>query len=121
MWEIEPSDEYLKKLKRFSKKHPAVLDALRFNADRYHKILCAGVNPMHITRGFVHPEGYHGLVAVDTRGGPQKTAAARLYLYPDTETQVLHFITMGFKNTQPNDLKVARRYVDEVRGGESHG
>ncbi len=120
MWEIELSDKYLRKQKQFSRRHPAVLEALRFNADRYHKALSAGVNPMQITGG-VRPEKYHGLVAIDTRGAPRKTAVARLYLYPDTEAQVLHFITMGFKNTQPDDLKEAKRYVDEVRGGKSHG
>ena len=121
MWDIEPADLYERKIRSFQRRHGAILNALHQNAEKYHQALSAGVAPMQIKGGFIHPENYHGLVTVDTSGAPTKQRAARLYLYPDTTEKVLHFITIGFKDTQSEDIKMAKQYVDQVRGGENHG
>ena len=119
MWEIEISEIYEQKLRGFKKKHSDILQALQYNANSYHRLLNEGKNPMQFKKGgFIHPESYHSLLAVDNRHPGQMHRLGRLYLYPDTNTQTLHFITLGFKKTQPQDLKVARRYVDKLIRGE---
>lgn len=39
----------------------------------------------------------------------------------DEQTHVLHLLSIGFKATQPSDLKACRRLVDSIRKGKING
>jgi hypothetical protein len=114
MWKLEPSDEYDRRHKRYVKNHPRELQAVLDNLDTYFKSLEAGVKPLQISHGFMHHEPL-GVVAIDQKGGGKSLAQTRLYVYPDTETETLHVITLGDKGSQKDDIATCRTFVQELR------
>jgi hypothetical protein len=115
MWKLELTDEYERRHKRYAKNHPRELQAVLDNLDTYFKSLEAGVNPLQIKHGFLHNEPL-GVVAIDQKGGGKNLAQTRLYVYPDTETEVLHVITLGDKRSQKKeDIPTCRVFVNSLR------
>lgn len=123
MWAIEPTDCYVKKMRRLRKRPSGteIAEALEANLLKYAAALEAGLDPMHIRGGFIHPEKHHGLVALDTKGYERKLPESRMYVYADKEAEVLHIITVGPKKDQRRDLRESRKYVDTLRGERSDG
>lgn len=113
-WEIELSSYYGRKLAKYQKKHPKEALACLNNLDTYKQALDAGAKPRMIQAGFIHPEP-KGVVAIDQSGAPGSPRETRLYVYPDETRSVLHLITIGDKNSQADDIKDAKRYVDADR------
>ncbi len=113
MWVLEPTDEFLRRRERFEKKHPRELLAVLDNLDTYFKALVAGAKPQQIRTGFLHPEP-KGVMAIDQKGGGTALKATRLYLFPDETTSVVHLITVGDKQTQPDDIQFCKRFVDRL-------
>lgn len=63
----------------------------------------------------MHPEP-HGVWALTEQGGHGKgLAATRLYVYPDPDTETLYEITLGDKQTQPNDIKFCSEFVADLK------
>jgi hypothetical protein len=115
MWKLETSEEYQRRHKRYEKDHPRELQAVLDNLDTYFKSLEEGVKPLQIKHGFLHNEPL-GVVAIDQRGGGKNLAQTRLYVYPDTETEVLHVITLGDKRSQKKeDIPTCRLFVQRLR------
>lgn len=114
MWKLEQTDEYVRRHKRYVKNHPRELQAVLDNLDTYFKSLKAGVKPLQIKHGFLHPEPL-GVVAIDQKGGGKKLAQTRLYVYPDTDTETLYVITLGDKRSQQDDIRTCRAFVNELR------
>ncbi len=121
MWLVQPSDVFARHQRQFDKRHREVLVALLANVQAYHEALDARVAPMNLKGGFIHPEGHRGLVAVDNTGAPARQRAARLYMFPDGRTRVLHPLAIGFKDSQESDLKRCRRLVDSIVKGANNG
>lgn len=70
---------------------------------------------MQIKHGFMHDEG-QGAIAIDQKGGGKNLAQTRLYIFPDTEAEILHLITIGDKRSQKkDDVPVCRYFVNEHR------
>lgn len=113
-WVIETSSYFSRKLTRYRKKHPNEAIACLNNLETYKQALDAGVKPRMIQAGFVHPEP-KGMVAIDQSGAAGSPRQTRLYTYPCAETGVLHLITIGDKNSQSEDIKDGKRYVDIIR------
>ena len=115
MWTLEHSPEFEKRLKRFRKKRPKELTAVLTNLDRYLKSLNLGSKPKQIQGGWIHPEP-RDIVALSQQGAGIKgsLAEARLYVWPDNQTKVLHVITLGEKSTQSDDIKLSTDYVQEI-------
>jgi hypothetical protein len=111
---LEPTEEYEARSRQYEKKHPREFTAVQVNQATYLAALQAGANPLQIKFGFVHVET-HGVIAVDQKRGGGKLAQTRLYLYPDTEDQVLYQITLGDKNTQPQDIQLCSWFVAQLR------
>jgi hypothetical protein len=101
------------------KDHPRELQAVLDNLDTYFKSLEAGVKPLQIKHGFMHSEPL-GAVAIDQKGGGKSLAQTRLYVYPEPETETLHLITLGDKQSQKDDIATCRTFVTELRK-ESEG
>jgi hypothetical protein len=114
MWKLILTDEYERRHKRYEKDHPRELQAVLDNLDTYFKSLEAGIKPLQIRHGFMHNEPL-GVVAIDQKGGGKSLAQTRLYVYPDTEAEVLFVITLGDKCSQKNDLETCRSFVSNLR------
>lgn len=113
-WTIIPSELYLRKNKWFVKKDKEVFVALMTNWERVFRALNDGVPLGEVRKqGKVRGGGDRGLLEIDQRGRGQ-LPEARLYVYPDIETRTLHFITMGYKDTQNTDLKNCKEYIDKL-------
>jgi hypothetical protein len=124
MWDYEPTDEFSRRVKRFAKDHPRELTAVMTNLDRVQKSLREGANPFHLPLGCIHGE-QRGVLAVDQKGGGKNLMQARLYIYLDRDSKMIHVITLGDKGTQRADVKFSSDFVESLdtqKGkGESHG
>jgi len=114
MWKHEPTDDYLRRQKRYEKNHPAELKRMLDNLDTYKRALDAGAKPGPKHFGFVHPEPM-GVVAIDQRGGGGKLKQTRLYIYPDVATGIIYGLTIGDKTTQQEDIARCKGYVTQLR------
>ncbi len=114
MWELQPSDEYERRFKQWTKKRPLESKALLANLARYQEALERAAKPAQIQAGFVHPEPL-GVVAVDQKGGGSNLAESRLYVFPHEPTKTLYLLTIGDKNSQAKDIKWCKETVTELR------
>ncbi|MGL6073510.1 MAG: hypothetical protein ACRC8S_05030 [Fimbriiglobus sp.] len=114
MWEMRATDQYGRRLKQFSKKHRRELLAMLDNLDTYLKTLQSGVRPLQVQHGFLHTET-HGAIAIDQKGAEGKPTQTRLYAYPDSETEILHLITIGDKKSQREDNATCREFIVGLR------
>jgi hypothetical protein len=71
-------------------------------------------NPLCVQAGYIHTEG-RGVVALDQKGGGAALQETRLFAYPDNDNKVLYLITIGNKNTQSDDIKLAYRFLDSLK------
>ncbi len=120
MWEVETTDEYDRRHRRYQKKRPRELKAILNNLDTYFETLKSGVKPQNIFFGFVHHEP-NGVRAIDQRGGGGTLAQTRLYVYPDEEAKVLHIITLGDKSSQDGDIQTSKQFMVELRKQTERG
>jgi hypothetical protein len=124
MWDTTSSEKFQRRFKQFEKKRRNELRATAANVTRYLEALRQGTPPKQVAGGFIHAEP-HDIVAVDQRGGGKprgaKLAETRWYMYPDRRTEILHWITLGDKKTQPEDIQYSISYVKELlrHGGKS--
>ena len=120
VWTIESTQKYISDYKRYEKKMNNELIATLNNAHTYYNSLNRGVNPLQIKSGFIHSEP-DGIVAIDQRGSTKvlgkklKLKQTRLYIYPDVERKILHFLKIGNKNSQSDDLKYCKKEVNQIR------
>lgn len=82
--------------------------------DTYLAALKAGAKPQQIHMGCIHVEP-RGVLALDQKGGGKNLAQTRLYLYPDPENETIFLITLGGKDTQPDDLQLCGEFVAKLR------
>ncbi|HEY7313836.1 MAG TPA: hypothetical protein VH643_31085 [Gemmataceae bacterium] len=121
MWQLEPTDDYERQFRRYEKKHPRELEAVLRNLQTYFEALRAGNKPLQIKYGFVHVEP-DGIFAIDQKGGGLgKLAQSRLYVYPDTDTEILHLLTIGGKgHEQRNDIQQCKDFVAQIKERGPH-
>lgn len=121
MWQLYPSEAYLRREKRLAKKHETVLGALYKNLANVQNILQFTNNPRNIAQhSKVRNEG-GGLFAIDQRGAKRKLREARLYFYPDFEAKTIHLLTIGFKQSQSNDILFCRKCVQAIEKEKRDG
>jgi hypothetical protein len=120
MWDLEPTDEFSRRYKRYEKKHPRELKAVLSNLDVVQKSLREGANPQKLPFGFIHIE-QRGVVAIDQKGGGRDLAQTRLYVYLDREDRTIHLITLGDKRSQKTDVKTASDYVEGLTSQKDRG
>jgi hypothetical protein len=68
MWEELPADEFVRKLRRWPKKHKRELAAMLSHVEVIVMALQDGAKVEHLDFGFVHHEP-GGVLALDQRGG----------------------------------------------------
>jgi hypothetical protein len=113
MFRLFPTQSYKRNHKRYAKNRPAELKAVLENLDKYLQSLQAGVKPLQIKAGFIHPEP-QGVVAIDQKGGVKNLAQTRLYIFSDVEAETLYLIAMGDKNSQKSDIQACREFVNDL-------
>ena len=90
------------------------LAAILNNLDRYLALLKIVPNARAAVAGFLHPEP-GGVVAIDQKGsGVSNLEETRAYTYAEEAGKVLHLITIGNKDSQPSDILLSRRYVQDL-------
>ena len=114
MWRLQPTEEFKRRQKHFAKKLPRELLAMLDNLDTYVQTLQSGAQPKQVRHGFTHAET-HGAIAIDQKGAQGKPAQTRLYVYPDTDTQILHLVTIGDKHSQKDDNAACRELIVSLR------
>ena len=110
MWTLLPEVEYEKRARKWPKKHQREFVAMHDNLDTFLGALSRGAKLEQIGFGFVHNEP-QGILAIDQKGGGAGLKETRLYIYPVRESQVIHLITIGDKNTQKADIQYACEFV----------
>lgn len=113
-WAIEPGTQFVKDKEWYAKKHPRELAAVLNNVTRLMAQLKTAKNAACVAGGYMHTEG-KGILAIDQKGGGTSLQETRLYVYADQMTRVLHLITIGNKNTQPTDIKLAHAYAESLK------
>ena len=84
------------------------------NLDTYMAALNNGVKPMQVVQlGFVHNET-KGVHAIDPSPLKKGALATRLYVYPDQETETVHVLTVGDKNSQSTDVNDCSQWVTRL-------
>jgi hypothetical protein len=120
MWQIRETEEYVRKLKQFSKKYRRETQAMLANLDTYFVSLQNDIHPRQIRHGFTHEET-HGAIAIDQKGTEGKPAQTRLYVYPDPDTKTLYLITIGDKKSQRDDNATCRELILDLRKEKQDG
>ena len=113
MWTIETSTQWERDFKHYEKKHPRELAAVLRNLERYHELLNAAKNARAVQAGFLHPEPL-GIVAVDQKGGGSGLQETRLYTFAQDDRQILWIITLGNKQSQAGDIRLAKEFVTHL-------
>ena len=113
MWELEHYADFEKRLKKLAKRHRQEAANTLTNLKAYLQSLRSGLKPQQIIRGYVHPEP-RGIVAIDESGPKNPQKALRLYVYPEEGKELLHVLTIGGKDTQPDDIKHCEEFVEAL-------
>jgi hypothetical protein len=114
MWQLQPEDDYLRRAKWFEKKRLREYEAVAANLKKYFSALTNGARPNQIVGKFVHPEP-GGVKALDQSGSKGKLSQTRLYVFPDEDSFKLHLITLGDKQSQPDDIKTCKNFIASLR------
>ena len=120
-WDIQETDKFARDKKRYFKKQKNELIATLNNLETYYRTLQKLGNPLQVKAGFIHVEP-NGIKAIDQSGSEEvlgkkiKLRQTRLYVYPETDTKILHLLKIGDKNSQEDDIKLCRDYVKDIRG-----
>lgn len=114
LWQIETTAQFVTDKVWYEKRRPRELAAVTNNLARYLAQLKNAKNPFCVQAGYLHPEP-HGVIALDQKGGGQGLQETRLYAYPDNDKKILYLITIGNKDTQSDDIKLASRFVESLK------
>ena len=112
MWKVTPTDLWEKNKKFYDKKHPRELAAVLNNLNRYLMLLNCSPNASAARAGYLHDEPL-GVVAIDQKAGGQGLQETRMYVYPDSASRMLYLITIGNKAEQSDDIKIAKKFVED--------
>ena len=113
-WQLEPTTGFTAAHEWYSKKRPRELAAVLNNLSRYFAQLNSAKNAQCVHAGYIHDEP-KGIKAVDQKAGGGSLQETRLYVYPDDVKNILYLITIGNKNEQSDDIKLASRFVDSIK------
>ena len=114
LWKLCPCDQFTSDRTWYSRKQPHELEAILNNLARYLSQLKYAKNSFCVQSGYLHPEG-KGVVAIDQKGGGGNLQETRLYVYADDGKKILYLITIGNKNDQQTDIKLAHSFADSLK------
>jgi hypothetical protein len=115
MWTLSACADYVKRRDRWPKKYRREFAAVHDNLDTLHGTLNEGVHSEQTKRqfGFLHSKYPTGILSIDQKGGGAGLKQTRLYLYPDDDEKCLYLLTMGGKDSQSEDVKFCKEWVED--------
>lgn len=121
MWTLKPRPDIEKRLDRFKKKWQQELENVFLNLKKVKQAFDFGAHCEQVKQQFscVHGRYPLGLISIDQRGRSKgaKPKPFRLYVFPEVSTKTLHLITLGDKDTQSEDVKLATAFVQGLLQG----
>lgn len=114
MWSLNPLPEFSKRADRFKKKWGHEIANVIANLETLVNALKLGARPEQLKQlGFVHSEPM-GILAIDQKGKGKgaKLKPFRLYVFPDERSKILHLMTLGDKDTQEDDIRNCKSFVE---------
>lgn len=123
MWELEYAPGFKAQLKKFARKHPAEVEAVMINLEKYLGILRGGCSVMQANKESYVRKEPDGMVAIDERGidrsqlnaANKQLKATRLYCHAVTIGQTLYLLGIGDKDSQAEDLRNNRKKANKIK------
>ena len=116
MWYTEDREAIRSGFKRVSKNYPEEYTACFANLEKILTILNSGNKISGFKVGFFRSEG-DGLYRIG-QTGVKDAKEVRLYVYPDTESEMMYVLSMGTKESQQNDIKEAKKRIKKLKGSK---
>ena len=112
-WALDATHASKNQFAKFNKNHPDEYSSLFANLAKIQGLLRGGhkVGGFHVN--FFRSEG-DGVYRIGQTGVPG-ALESRLYVYPDTASQILHVLEIGEKSGQQADIKSAKKKVQEIQ------
>jgi len=119
MWSVSEDSEFVKKRDKWPKKHRREMVTMLTHANTVLVALNAGTKPEQCKslRG-VRSEP-QGLLATDQTGLGKNALVSRMYLYPDIDDCCLYFLSVGDKDSQPDDIQWCIEWVENHLANKS--
>ncbi len=116
-WQIEDRYALLGKFSKFAKNHPDENASVFNNLHKILRLLDGGgkIGGFHV--GFFRSEG-EGVYRIG-QTGVAGALESRLYVYPDQESKLMYILTIGDKDSQPNDINDSHNIVREIKAARS--
>lgn len=124
-WNVEPTPTFDRKHEKYSNKRrlKLALQAVMANFCFLQDYLENNIGQIYDLHGksWLKPEPM-GIYRISEKGGHgSNLPATRLYFYPEIENKTIHLLTIGDKNTQPQDIQFCKEQVKNLRKGREHG
>jgi len=118
-WAFDATHASKSQFAKFNKNHPNEYASLFANLAKIQGLLRGGhkIGGFHVN--FFRSEG-NEVYRIGQTGVPG-SLESRLYLYPDSEFQILHILEIGEKTGQQADIKSAKKKVLEIQKQKSAG
>ena len=113
MWYTEDVEAIRSGFKKVSKNHPEEYAACFANLNKILALLESGQKIGEFKVGFFRSEGA-GLYRIG-QSGVKGSKEVRLYVYPDTESEIMYVLAMGTKESQKNDIKEAKKKIKKLK------
>lgn len=113
MWRLQTTEEYERRLKKWPKKYRRELVAMLGNLDTVVQALNQGATVSTLRFGFLHHEPLN-VKAVDQKGGGAGLKESRLYFFASEDDELFHLLTVGDKQSQPDDIRWCSEYVKDL-------
>jgi putative component of toxin-antitoxin plasmid stabilization module len=116
-WLIENAYASPGKFARFSKKHEVEYDSLFANLDKIIRLLRSGNKIGGFRVGFFRAES-EGVYRIG-QTAVANAKESRLYVFPDSEANVMYVLTVGDKDSQSEDINEAKQIVKRIKNQPS--
>lgn len=114
MFELKNSFSNNARLTRYAKKHPAETAACFRNLKRLLAALNNGMTLQQCTFGFLDSEGHDVYRIAQTKIA--NAHETRLYIYIRITEKDVQLLTIGDKQSQPEDIKFCHEMVRKIQG-----
>jgi|AntAceMinimDraft_9_1070365.scaffolds.fasta_scaffold16434_3 hypothetical protein len=114
MWYIKDAEASRSSFKKLNKNHQKEYVACFVNLDKILTVLNSGSKIGGFKVGFFRSEG-SGLYRIG-QTGVKASKEVRLYVYPESEDEIMYILSIGTKETQKNDINEAKRKIKKIKG-----
>jgi putative component of toxin-antitoxin plasmid stabilization module len=97
---------------KFNKNHPSEYKSIFANLDKIAGLLDSGNKIGAFNVGFFRSEG-SGVYRIG-QTGVAHAKESRLYVFPDSEAQIMYLLVIGDKDSQERDLSQANELVQKI-------